>query len=60
MTQPPPDTLETMLENLTIEQKAVIDKIVAERNISPKEALKEKLAQEQEDDRESRRESHAP
>ncbi len=49
-----------MLENLTPEQKVAISEVANAENISPKEALLKKLAQEQDDDRENRREGRAP
>ncbi|MBI2326319.1 hypothetical protein HYU91_02935 [Candidatus Collierbacteria bacterium] len=59
-TKPEKDPLDLMLENLTPEQKVAISEVANAENISPKEALLKKLAQEQDDDRENRREGRAP
>jgi len=52
--------LEVMLENLVPDQKDAVDKIAKERNITPIQALLVKINQENEENRQERRENHAP
>ena len=52
--------LEVMLENLAPDQKDAVDKIAKERNITPIQALLVKINQENEENRQERRENHAP